>query len=118
MIDWVDERLKAWGRAKRGLTTRAATVKSLLGRLIEEGGGASHRNFPIIDPPEVLTDDALHASVAIQKALATSVIGESDYELLFAHYVCRDRLCGECGQRSGHFSIGDKRRALGLTRAK
>lgn len=117
MIGWVDSLLQSWGRAKRSIETRPYTVKSFLGRIREEGSGSSYRN-PILVPPEVMEGDALEASVAIQTALETDVLSEDDYELLYIHYVARDRLCGECGQKHGKFTIGDKHRAIGISRAE
>ena len=88
LIDWVNWKLKSWGFAKRKLLCASENYpESMMGRLIEEGPGASLSGMSCSRDLEVFRGDALEAAVAIHRALAAHEITERQLEALFVHYV-------------------------------
>lgn len=101
MIEWVDEMLRTWGRAKRRingvpeLRTKdnclpSGRARSFTGRLSEGGHVVKDKDqIILVEPLEVFLGDALVVAVATKLALQDKSISEYQYELLYAHYVLR-----------------------------
>ena len=104
MIDWIDEKLRAWGRAKhRLIADKEPYPPSILGKIKDYGmavqDGSCFQHFR-----EGMTGDALDASLALFRAMHARKMTDRQYEVVFVHYACR-----------GH-SVMEKLRALGYER--
>lgn len=87
MIDWVHEKLRAWGEAKRKINNTRTPPKSLLGKLSSGWSIKTADSFGARNPPEVMLRDALITARAIRLARESGKLSPRHYEALYAFYV-------------------------------
>ena len=90
MIPWIDEKLRAWGRAKwRLITKEESSPQSVMGRIVTYGPSAGDSRTGLQVFREGMTGDALDASLAIHRAMLRRTMTDRQYEVLFTFYACR-----------------------------
>lgn len=82
----LDELFKTWGRCKRKVLGVPPPPRSIMGRIADEGPGASIRGPPPA-PPEVMLGDGLAVAVAIILSIEDGSLKLDAHEALFTHYV-------------------------------
>jgi len=92
MIQWVHAHCLEWGRLKRKALfgSEGWPARSTLGRLIDEGHGASHASVWRNHFPEVMTGVALQVSRALAKMAATQEM-EKQWLVVHLHYLYPDK---------------------------
>jgi hypothetical protein len=90
MIDWIDEKLKAWGRAKWRIINSEGSPQSIMGRIVTYGPSAGDSQTGLQRFREGMTGDALDASIAIHRAMMLHALTDRQYEVgAFVFYACR-----------------------------
>jgi len=107
MIPWIDEKLRAWGRAKwRLITKEESSPQSVMGRIVTYGPSAGDSRTGLQIFREGMTGDALDASLAIHRAMMHRDMTDRQYEVVFTFYACRG------------WTAAYKANALGISRQK
>lgn len=90
MIDWIHDKLKAWGRAKWRLINHSEGYpESIFGRIMEYGPGAGdHTRLEYFR--EGMTGDALEASLALFRAMHEKKMTDKQYEAVFVFYAIKN----------------------------
>lgn len=89
MIPWVDEKLKAWGRAKWKNITSEGAPQSIMGKIATYGPSAGDSQTGLHRFREGMTGDALDASLAIHRAIFAGDLTDRQYEIMFVHYAVK-----------------------------
>jgi len=107
MIPWIDEKLRAWGRAKwRLITKEESSPQSVMGRIVTYGPSAGDSRTGLQIFREGMTGDALDASLAIHRAVQMRSLTDRQYEVLFTYYCCKEK----------RWTAGYKAKCLGMRR--
>lgn len=110
MIDWMDESLKVWGRAKyRLMTSQEAQPQSIAGRIIDYGMHVDE-GTSLHEYREGFTGEALKCSLAIHRAFMAKMMTDKQYEAVFTKYVVPGRKGGGLTDTEKAIRLGYKNR--------